>query len=458
REIGQSFADLGERKQIRFTFVTKADRLCVLFDRDKIERILFNLLSNAFKFTPESGSIQLSLEAGAPCPDGRQPVTIRVTDSGIGIPRDQRERIFERFFQHATPGVILNQGTGIGLSITREFVQLHGGTIHVESEEGYGSVFTVILPLAPAGIDVIAVEKGPAGELNGVDKEGGGERPDVEEPADAGRPAAGSIKRRRNAPGTGSVRPLILLVEDNEDFRFYLKDNLRREYEVLEAANGKEGWQQALAHPELIVSDISMPYMDGIELTKKLKADKRTSHIPVILLTALTEEAQQLKGLGTGANDYITKPFTFELLNARIKGLLEWNNKLRTAYTKQVKVLTPERDGESGNEKLMKRIVGCLEEHFHGPELSVEFLSRQLGMSRSSLYGKLLEITGETPVEFIRSFRLEKAAALLEKSDLTIAEIAYEVGFTKPNYFTQAFKTKYKILPSDYPGRQEKKS
>jgi DNA-binding response OmpR family regulator len=293
----------------------------------------------------------------------------------------------------------------------------------------------VTLPLAPAGIDVIAVEKGPTETV--------------------GEP----VKRRRNAPGTGSVRPLILLVEDNEDFRFYLKDNLRRDYEVLEAANGKEGWQHALAaHPELIVSDISMPYMDGIELTKKLKADKRTSHIPVILLTALTEEAQQLKGLGTGANDYITKPFNFELLNARIKGLLEWNNKLRTAYTKQVKVLTPEQDGESGNEKLMKRIVACLEEHFHGPELSVEFLSRELGMSRSSLYGKLLEITGETPVEFIRSFRLEKAAALLEKSDLSIAEIAYEVGFTKPNYFTQAFKTKYKILPSDFPGRQEKKS
>jgi len=463
REAGQSFVDLGERKKIKFRWTSGVDRLYVLFDRDKTERILFNLLSNAFKFTPEGGRIDLSLEAGVPGADGRQPVTIRVADSGIGIPTAEQERIFDRFFQHSVSGAILNQGTGIGLSIAREFVLMHDGRIGVNSEVGRGSEFTVTLMLAVAGEGVASggivedgveaivgdgveaiVEDGVEAIVeDGVMEDGvmadGSAGVMEEEVMEEGGAAGGNIKRR------------ILLVEDSEDFRFYLKDNLRRYYDVLEAENGKEGWQLALSgHPELIVSDISMPHMDGIELTRKLKADKRTGHIPVILLTALTEEAQQLKGLGTGANDYITKPFSFELLNARIRGLLDWNSKMRLAYTKQVKVMVPVPEGETGNEKLMLRIVACLETHLQDAQLSVEFLSRELGMSRSSLYGKVLELTGETPVEYIRSFRLEKAVGLLGKGSLSISQIAYEVGFSSPTYFTRAFKEKYKMLPSDY--------
>jgi AraC-like DNA-binding protein len=176
----------------------------------------------------------------------------------------------------------------------------------------------------------------------------------------------------------------------------------------------------------------------------------------VILLTALTEEAQQLEGLGTGANDYITKPFNFELLNARIKGLLEWSSVMKTTYAKQITVAKAEPVNESANEKLMRRLAACLEAHLQDPGLSVKFLSRELGISRSSLYARMLEITGETPVEYIRSVRLEKAAILLEKSDLTISEIAYEVGFSTPSYFTRAFKTKYKTSPSEYAGRGRK--
>jgi len=439
REAGQSFVDLGQRKKIQFRSSANVDRLHVQFDRDKTERILFNLLSNAFKFTPEGGRIELSLEAGVPGEDGRQPVIIRVADTGVGIPKTEQDRIFERFFQHAVPGAILNQGTGIGLSIAKEFVLMHDGRIEVDSEEGRGSIFTVTLMLAAAGEGSVASGGEAVDDTSGVEEpQGDGGTGIVEDAGSAG----GNIKRR------------ILLVEDNEDFRCYLKDSLSRYYDVLEAENGREGWQLALsAHPELIVSDISMPYMDGIELTRKLKADKRTGYIPVILLTALAEEAQQLAGLGTGANDYVTKPFSFELLNARIKGLLDWNSKLRSTYTKQVKVLMPAPEGESGNEKLMLRIVACLEAHLQDTQLSVEYLSRELGMSRSSLYSKLLELTGETPVEFIRSFRLEKAVALLGQGSLSISQIAYEVGFSSPTYFTRAFKEKYKTLPSDYAGR-----
>lgn len=456
REIWQTFTDLGERKHIRFDFETNGTTLYLLFDRDKLERILFNLLSNAFKFTPEGGNIILSLAAGErDAGAGRQPVRIMVMDSGIGIPADRREKIFERFFQHPSGGAILNQGAGIGLSITREFVLLHGGAITADSRPGGGSVFTVDLPLT------LAVES-PATEPMKLATMQDAETPAVAyTPTAVYTPAAPEEPRPRKTaqPQTNSPRPVILLVEDNEDFRFYLKDNLRGEYEVLEAANGNEGWQLALSrHPRLIVSDVSMPYMDGIVLTRKLKADKRTRNIPVILLTALTRETQQLEGLGTGANDYITKPFNFELLNARIKGLLEWSSTMKTTYAKQVTISTTEPATEPGieprtgsaNEKLMQHLTACIEAHLQDPELSVKYLSREMGMSRSSLYAKMLELTGESPGEYIRTFRLEKAAILLTKSHLTISEIAYEVGFSTPNYFTRAFKAKYKTSPSEY--------
>jgi YesN/AraC family two-component response regulator len=226
---------------------------------------------------------------------------------------------------------------------------------------------------------------------------------------------------------------------------------------VIEATNGKEGWQKALSlHPQLIVSDISMPQMDGISLLQKLKSDKRTSHIPVILLTALTNEEQQLSGLATGANDYITKPFNFEILHAKIRNLLHLNNTLKNTYTRQIKVISPEVARESTEEKLLAKIVSHLEEKLTDSQLSVESLSKEVGMSRSSLYNKLLELTGQTPVEYIRSYRLEKAVALMKKSDLTIAEIAYQVGFSTPNYFAKSFKTKYNMLPSEFIAQAKK--
>jgi DNA-binding response OmpR family regulator len=245
--------------------------------------------------------------------------------------------------------------------------------------------------------------------------------------------------------------PSILLVEDNDDFRFYLKDNLRLFYKVYEAANGKEGWKKALAnHPQLIVSDISMPYMNGIELSRKIKSDKRTSHIPVILLTALTGEEEQIKGLETGANDYITKPFNFEVLNAKIKNLLVLNSIFKSTYSKQIKVLAPEVKIESEDETLLQNIMKYLEENLTDTQLSVETLSRHLGMSRSSLYSKLLALTGQTPVEFIRSVKLDKAAVLLDKSNMNVAQIAYSVGFSTPTYFAKSFKAKSNMLPSEY--------
>ncbi len=436
KEVTDSFRDLSEKKKIELVFNSNFDELYTRFDHDKVERILFNLLSNAFKFTLNGGMVSLLVSKDEDLPNEEKTwITLQISDTGIGIPQEQQDKIFERFFQHTTAGAILNQGTGIGLSITKEFVEMQGGTIAVQSEPGKGTQFTVRLPFvpipAPTKIELAPVfdtAKKQSSVLDDIDE--------IE-----------PISIVENKQDMSS----ILIIEDNEDFRYYLKDNLQLHYKVYEAGNGKEGWQKALAqHPNLIVSDVSMPYMDGIELCKKLKSDKRTSHIPVILLTALTAEQDQLKGLEIGANDYITKPFNFDVLNIKVKNLMTLNTSLKNTYTKQIKVLAPEIKIESSDEKLMDSVMRYIEENLTDSQLSVEELSKNVNMSRSSLYNKLLELTGQTPVEFIRSVKLEKAAVLLEKSDQTIAQVAYSVGFSTPNYFTKSFKAKYNMLPSEY--------
>ena len=442
REAFESFKDLAERKKIHYSFSSDINQLYTLIDFDKMERIIFNVLSNAFKFTLEEGNIEVKLKKGKDAPEKLVTwVTLKITDSGIGIPKEKKDKIFDLFFQDTTASSILNQGSGIGLSITKEFVTMHSGTIDVESELGKGTTFNIHMPFTR--LQMVADEA----ELPNEPIEETIENEPEEEQ-----------KIKEDLKSTQEI-PTVLLVEDNDDFRFYLKDNLRLHYKVLEAANGKEGWQKALAnHPQLIVSDIHMPEMDGIDFCKKIKADKRTNHIPVILLTALTGEEDQLRGLQTGANDYITKPFNFELLNAKITNLLLLNRTLKDTYTKQIKAIATEVKIESGDEKLLHTIMLYLEENLTNPQLSVEELSKHVGMSRSSLYNKLLQLTGQTPVEYIRSVKLDKAAVLLEKSDMNVAQISYSVGFSTPNYFAKSFKAKFNMLPSEFINRVRKEN
>jgi len=442
KDVSELFKDLSSRKNIRLIFDTRIDCFYTLFDHDKLERILFNILSNAFKFTQGGGTIKVGVEIE----DGTintqdSGIIITVSDTGIGIPHDKKEKIFNRFFQGDANTSILNQGSGIGLSITREFVKMHGGSISVESEQGKGSTFVIRFPfIAEASQEATAVNLPRAATTEQV-------RIRVEEE----KPAILTGKETEAEDTLSRDMPTILLVEDNDDFRFYLKDNLKNFYRVYEASNGKEGWQKALAHhPQIIVSDISMPFMDGIELCNKVKADKRTSHIPIILLTALTGEEEQIRGLQTGANDYMTKPFNFEILNAKIKNLLVLNRTLKDTYTKQIKVQAPELVIESQGDILLNKVMLYLEENLNNPKLSVEDLSRHVGMSRVSLYHKILELTGQSPVEYIRSIKLEKAAVLLEKSDLNVAQISYMVGFATPNYFAKSFKSRFNMQPSEY--------
>ncbi len=432
KEISLSFTDIASEKGIGFAFDSDVETLLTSFDYDKIERILFNLLSNAFKFTPMGGHVSVLLNMVNEKQNTDLPLLeIKVIDTGIGIPDEKHNKIFERFFQHDIPESLINQGSGIGLSITREFVRMHGGEITVESEPGHGSCFIIRLPTpVENGRMPVRANMEESGELDTV-------------PVMEGN---GGFK-----PQYTNKKPIVLLVEDNDDFRFYLKDNLKDAFFIVEASNGKEGWQKALSqHPDIMVSDISMPEMDGIALCKKIKEDKRTSHIPIILLTALTGEEEQVKGLAIGANDYMTKPFNFEILLSKIKNLLILQDTFKRTYKKQMDVQLQEVAIQSDDEKLLRNIVEYIEQNILNYNLTVEELSRQMNMSRVSLYKKVLILTGKSPLEFIRSIRLKKAVYLLENSQMSISQISYEVGFNTPKYFTKLFKEEYNILPSAY--------
>lgn len=420
-----SFSDLAEKKHIHYRFQTTADRCLALFDHDKLERILFNLLSNAFKFTPDGGCISLELAVDGTQKGSGIRALIKVRDSGIGIPPDKQEGIFRRFFQLETPGSMINQGSGIGLAITREFVTLHGGAISVESREGKGSCFSVKLPLAAAV---------PAPATN---------TPSLPAPEPEERLLPGNAR-----PG----KPLtVLLIDDYEDFRFYLKDNLKQHFQIAEAADGQTGWAQTLScHPDLVVSDVDMPGMDGIALCTKIKNDPRTAHIPVILLTALSSEELHIRGLRTGASDYVTKPFNFEILLSKIRNILDQKQAMEKTYRKQVAVIPREPDVELPDEKFARKALQVVEKNINNPDLSVDFLSREMHMSRVALYKKLRSLTGQTPTEFIRSIRLKKAAALLRKPGLQVSEIAYEVGFSNPKHFSRHFKAEFGMVPTEY--------
>jgi DNA-binding response OmpR family regulator len=424
KEAVYSFSDLSEKKAIQLKFNSSVNSLVTIFDQDKLEKILFNLLSNAFKFTPEHGAVTVGVEQKTEV-DGKW-LCIDVKDTGIGIAPDKQERIFERFFQNELPKSMVNQGSGIGLSITKEFVKIHGGSISVESESGKGSRFIVRLPLQDASSQAETITQ------------------EIIEPVDE-EPIAESAGARL------VKKPLLLLVEDNEDFRFYLKDNLKADYQIVEAANGKEGWKKVQEQlPDLVVSDIMMPEMNGIDFCKKIKSDQRVSHIPVILLTARAAEEQKVEGFQSGADDYITKPFNFEILTSRIQNLIMQREKFHRAFPKQLDVKASELNITPLDEKFIQNAVKCVEDNVSKADFSVEDMSRELGISRAHLYKKIIALTGKSPLEFIRTIRLQQAAQLLEKSQLTVAEIAYQVGFNNPKYFARYFKEQYHVLPSAY--------
>lgn len=427
KESCEQFLDLAEKKHIKFKFRYAGDAVVVQFDSEKIERILFNLLSNAIKFTPENGLVEVELALISAKASEMSILEIKVNDSGIGIAEDMQQKIFERFFQTSIPASVINQGSGIGLAIVKDFVDLMGGTITVESTPGKGSCFTVCLPfkvLKP--IQKIEVDLGVDGQ-------------EV-------IPLSETIRTKRRDKSI-----LILVVEDNRDFSNYMRDELNQFYTVAEAANGKEGWQKALAlHPNLIVSDINMPESNGIDFCKKIRSDKRTEHIPFILVTAFTAEEQELIGLETGANDYLTKPFNFDILHSKIKNLLQHQQSVKQTYQKQVAAKASELEIETPDMKFMRKALEVIEKNMADPAFSVEELSSEMNMSRVTLYKKTFHLTGKAPLDLIKSVRLKRAVQLLKTNQYTISEIAYQVGYNDPRYFTKAFKSEFAVLPSQF--------
>ncbi|WP_157482565.1 hybrid sensor histidine kinase/response regulator transcription factor [Geofilum rubicundum] len=428
-----SFTDLFENQQIEYAFRSDLGTYMTRFDKDKIEKIVFNLLSNAVKFTPNGGRISLEMSRSAPGQAGHAGsfasesyIELRVKDTGIGIAADRLEKVFERFFQSQDSHTVINQGSGIGLSLTSEFVKMHGGTIHAESEAGKGSLFVVRLPLKEE------------------------ETPDAVEP-ESSVDAEPAVSVTSEGTGPGQEKPTVLLIEDNEDLRLYLKENLQTKYHILEAGNGAVGWEVALsAQPQLIVSDIMMPGLDGMAFCRKLKQDERTSHIPVILLTARSSEAQKIEGLESGAEDYITKPFNYEILELKIQGLIGLRQSFRKAFAQKFEIKPGEIGITSLDEKFLKKALKVAEKNIGNSEFSVEKMGRELGVSRGHLYNKLVALTGKTPVEFIRIMRLKRAAQYLGKSQMTVSEIAFQVGFNDPKYFSRYFREEFGVVPSEY--------
>lgn len=425
KDITLPFMDISQNKNIKLTVRSNVEELFTSFDPNKLERILFNLLSNAFKFTGNRGAVDVSITYDESL---QLPVIIKISDTGIGIHKDKFQNIFKPFYQVENQGSIADMGTGIGLSITYEFVRLHQGNIRVESEIDKGTTFIIELPMSESASAVLK-EDLPEEEI-------------VTEYDNAKSQTIEAVVKKSKT---------VLIVDDNDDFRFYLVENLRSLYNIIEANNGKIASEKANRFsPDIIVSDVMMPEMDGFELCEKLKTDVNTSHIPVILLTANTLDEDKITGFEAGADEYITKPFNVGVLQARIRNLLIKKDEQRTKVNELLGTDISDIHLPSLDEKLLEKVVRITNEKMADTEFGVEELSKVIGMSTVYLNKKISALTGKTTSEYVRSIRLKKATQLLEKTDMSISEVAYEVGYNSPKYFSKYFKDEYGILPSEY--------
>ena len=441
RSICASFLMLSEKKHVHLTFFSAMESLNMSFDEDKIGKVVMNLLSNAFKFTPDGGRVDVALEMSKEMP-GR--LLIKVSDTGVGIRDEDKERIFERFYQvEQEEPEHQSTGSGIGLSLVRDFVTLHEGTVRVVDNVGSGSVFLVELP-----VKHVRVSPPKPAPLTEEVEEHEELLPGMEEEA-----LSVDLLDDMEDNEDEKEKPLALIVDDNEDLVAFMKDSLSLYFRIQSASNGREAWQKiSELMPDIIVSDVMMPEMDGNELCRWVKTDKRTSDIPMILLTARQAVEDKVEGLTIGADDYVTKPFNVEILILRMRKLIDLSKK-----RKAKSLIDPEPSEiaiTSLDEKLVENAIKYVEANIGRCDLSVEELSRGLGMSRVHLYKKLLQITGKTPIEFIRVIRLKRAAQMLRESQQNVSEIAYQLGFNNPKYFSKYFKDEFGVLPSVYQERE----
>ncbi len=423
KNIFNSFIELAEKKGIFLHFNTMETELNTLFDHDKMDKILFNLLSNAMKFTSEQGEIALSILVSG------DEITIEVKDTGIGIPEKDIIHIFDRFYQVKEHAALEANSSGIGLTLVKEFVELHGGDLQVRSTEKIGSCFVITLPYRRA----------EEGEMNNEINEN-----TIEE-----------TEEKVSIPGKSGL-PVILLVEDNEEMREYIISELSDTFNILTASDGEKGLALAnKENPELIVSDVMMPVMDGFELCKRLKTEFATSHMPIILLTAKAGEESVIEGYSVGADAYIGKPFSIKILRSLITNLIQQRKTIKDSLRRSI-IMTPKAyDKQSPDEIFLAKAVALIEKKISDPDLNIQQLCDELGITHIQLYRKLKALVGQNINEFIRTIRLKKAAQLLSVKGLNVTEVLYEVGFNSRSYFSKCFKDEYGVFPKEYAKQQQ---
>lgn len=435
REICTSFLSIAAEKSIKLTFTANYHYVDMRFDKDKMYMVLSNLISNAFKYTKNKGHVDVQIDISEMVVDNQidKQLIIRICDTGIGIAKEDLDLIFDRFYRiesNETHGIA---GTGVGLHIVSEFVKLHSGTIEVESELGKGTTFTVHLPM-PNESDIINKQDViySGAEIEQYDQE-------IAE------------KEKETFVDAGSGIYTLLIIDDNEDFRLFLKDLFHGDYRILSAKDGQEGYNLAVEHiPDIVLCDVMMPNVDGYEFCRKIKQDIRTSHIPVVLLTAKCSDENQYQGMEAGADAYISKPFNIDILRVTLANIAKMQKQLQQKFKSKIDISTTKPEIVSMDQKFIQKAVSIVEANIARTDFLVEDLCQEMAMSRVNFYKKTLALTDKTPSEFIRFIRLKRAAELLEKSQMYVNEVAFLVGFNETKYFRKYFKEEFGMTPNEY--------
>jgi signal transduction histidine kinase/AraC-like DNA-binding protein len=436
RDIHLLFMPYAEKKKIDFRFEAEDENIRVYFDADKTEKIFYNLLSNAFKYTPVGGQIVFSVKRYE---DAGEWIKISVEDSGPGITEEHQAHIFDRFYQVANKHQSARISSGIGLSLSRDLVLNHHGLIEVHSEAGHGTRFDVLLPSRKEVYKEEDILVEPESDLSMEYISSMLETYEYTSGDSFGKPLVGEDLFR------------ILLVEDNLDLQRFLYNEMSATYNIMLAQNGEEALQIASQNlPDMIISDIMMPVMDGLELCKKIKEDEVTSHIPVILLTAKSGAESQLEGFESGADDYITKPFNPDILKLKVRNILDARKQLANRFAESASYIPENINITEIDQGFLEKFVKMVEDNIDDPELSGDRLACELGMSKGNLYKKLKTLTGMTVNIYVRTIRLKIAARLLKQGNYNISEVAYSVGFNNPKYFSTCFSEMFKVSPKEY--------
>lgn len=446
--LSSSFDSLAQHKEIAFEKAIAVPEGPFWFDPDKLEKVIINLLSNAFKFTPAGGSVKIAAHITDKA--GKPVLQVSVSDTGRGIAQEEQEKVFESFYQARQTVENQDGGTGLGLAFAQELVKLHKGNISLQSEVGKGSVFKVEVPVSKEGYKADQIlENEPLHDI----------LPAIGQASHVpGEPAAKDTRKGRQAASNAAAQETVLIVEDNAELRNYIGSLLEGQYTVFKAPDGAEALACARKMlPSLIISDLMMPRMDGIEFTASIKSDERTSHIPVILLTAKSGQESRIDGLKTGADDYLTKPFSVEELMVRVRNLIDLRKKLAERYRERIRVHVTSSEEMSLDDKFLMRAKEIVEANMEDVLFSVEKMAEEMSLSRTQLLRKLKALTGLAPNDFIRDLRLQKAAEMIRRKADTITQIGYAVGFNDQSYFSKSFKKEFGETPTEYAARVSQK-